>query len=407
MHPAGDAQLDRPPAVMGNVVVKPSNDYQMGVGHPKQSVTETFQQEADALIMLQIPHVHGDRTLSVDPGGQDAFGVTIPRMPIAGNQQRRVLHPPDGFVRRVTVRHILQCRANGEDAEAVSYRNCLAPAQGGEGELQPGIRVDQLLRQGRVHIVDVRYACETLHGRRDEGRFLDRVDQVVAVPSNHLQALHEHEEVANDLLDRKARPDVSDSEWPCNPVNSAVGNFDIFTFVEGQEIDLVPPGAQEFEHPPDRKRSTARLKEWMGRQNQDIHPTGSPMTTGCCVLFITSSTSAPCRIVSHPSSAPARRAIWVTAPRSILREFPMLLRRQTISPSFTAISSCTALRTSNAVTSASVPACVNGTSAVLQGGAGLPKSRNTQPTSRSANIRAVVYLIGSTEKRCPTPLVVP
>src|SRR6185295_14697095 len=192
-----------------------------------------------------------------------------------------------------------------------------------------------------------------------------------------------------------------------NPVNPAVGDFDIFTFVKGQEVDLVSPGAQEFEHPPYRKRSTPRLEEGMGRQDQDLHPIGSMTATGCCVLCITSSTSAPCRIVSHPSSAPASRAIWVTVPRSGLPELPRLLRRKTISPSLTAISSCTALRTSEAVTSPSVPARANGTSAVLQAGAVLPKSRTTQSTTRSATLRAVVYLTGSTEKRCRIPLVVP
>src|SRR5215213_6794077 len=233
------------------------------------------------------------------------------------------------------------------------------------------------------------------------------MDQVVAVPPDHLQALHEHEQVTDDFLDRKSRPDVSDSQWPGNPVDPAVGDLDILTFVEGQEVDLVPPGAQEFEHPPNRKRSTTRLEERMRSEDQDLHPTGSSTATACCIGFNTSSTSAPCRRVSHPNSAPATRAISLTAPRSRRGEFPRSLRRKTMSPSLSAISSRTALRTSPAVKTPSVPASTKGTSAVLQAGAVLPRSRNTQSTTRSATLRAVVYLTGSTEKRCPIPPVPP
>src|SRR5919112_3214802 len=171
------------------------------------------------------------------------------------------------------------------------------------------------------------------------------MDQVVPVAPDHPEAFNEHEQITHHLLHRKTRTDISDAQGSCNPVDAAVGDVYILAFVEGEQVDLVPPGAQEFEHPPDGQGSSAGLKEWVRCEHQDVHPTGSSTRADMPLSWRTASTSSCCRMVFHPNSAPANWATSETVARSSRPAAPRPVRRNTISASFNAISSCTACRT--------------------------------------------------------------
>jgi hypothetical protein len=90
------------------------------------------------------------------------------------------------------------------------------------------------------------------------------MNQIVPVSPNHAEALREHEDVADDFLEREAGADIANSQRPDNAVDPAVGNLDVFTFVKGQEIQFMSAFAEKLQHSSDRERGSSGLEERMG-----------------------------------------------------------------------------------------------------------------------------------------------
>ena len=101
------------------------------------------------------------------------------------------------------------------------------------------------------------------------------MNQVIAALPDHAQALTEHEDVTHHLFEREPGPDITDAEWPGDAVDPAVRDVDVLTFVQGQQVDLVPPRTEELENRFDGKRGSPRLKEWVRGKHEDPHPTAS------------------------------------------------------------------------------------------------------------------------------------
>jgi hypothetical protein len=112
-------------------------------------MTKPFQQETDTLIVLEIAHVHGHWARSIHSDLEKALGtMPVSRVRLVGGEQRGVFDPAYGLVRRVPVGYVLERCTHGQDAQAPSYRNRLAPAKRSKRELEAGIGVDQLLGEG-------------------------------------------------------------------------------------------------------------------------------------------------------------------------------------------------------------------------------------------------------------------
>ena len=62
-------------------------------------------------------------------------------------QECRILHPPDRYVGRMAMSDVFQRGADRQDAHAPPHRQRFGAAQGGEGEVQGGIGIHQLLCQ--------------------------------------------------------------------------------------------------------------------------------------------------------------------------------------------------------------------------------------------------------------------
>jgi hypothetical protein len=229
-------------------------------------VLETVQQKIDPLVALQVADVHRYEAVGFDTEGEQR----VSRLPIArggsrGRQQRGVFYPADGFTRGMTLRYIFECRTHCENAETLPHRQRFEAAEGGEGKLEHRIRFNQLLRQGRIHVVHVRSSADTSHRCSNESAFLYGVDQVVLRTTHHPHALCEHEDVANHLLRGESGSNVSDPERSGDPMDAAVGYVDVFTFMERQHIHVMTARAEKFQHGLHRQGSPPGLKKGVGR----------------------------------------------------------------------------------------------------------------------------------------------
>src|SRR4051812_21048345 len=106
------------------------------------------------------------------------------------------------------------------------------------------------------------------------------MDQVVPVLPHHAQALGEHENIAENLLQAESRANVADAEGARDAIDAAVGDVDVLTLVQGEQVHLMASRAQKLEHSADRQRSSSRLEEWMGREHEYPHPAASITAPG-------------------------------------------------------------------------------------------------------------------------------
>jgi hypothetical protein len=136
--------------------------------------------------------------------------------------------------------------------------------------------VHHLLRQPRVHVVDVGDAEDPLRQQSHEGRLLHRVDDVVAPPADHAQDPAEHEGVAGQLLQREAGPHAARPGRDRDPVDPAVGDARVLPLGEGEDVHLVPFGGEHLEERPLGDRRATRLEERVGGKEEDPHGTASP-----------------------------------------------------------------------------------------------------------------------------------
>ena len=145
-------------------------------------------------------------------------------MSSGGWQQRSVFYPADCFTWGMALGYILERRTHRQHAETLPHRQRLEAAQGGKGKLEHGIGFDQLLRQGRIHIVYVRGPAYSPHGCSNEGAFFDGVNQVVLRATHHSQTLREHEDITDHLLGGESGSNVPDPEGPGNAMNATIGD---------------------------------------------------------------------------------------------------------------------------------------------------------------------------------------
>jgi hypothetical protein len=175
VHGLADAQGRGALTIAGDVVRLAAHDHQPGLAYLVEGMPKPLEQQIDALVVLQVPHVHRHR---------DARGLSR-QMPVAvgarpRRKQGRVLHPPDRRGGGMPVGHVFQRDADGQDAGAPPHGERLEAAQQRSDRLEDGERIEHLLGERGIHVVDVGNAGERLHDRGDEGGFLDRVHQVVA-----------------------------------------------------------------------------------------------------------------------------------------------------------------------------------------------------------------------------------
>ena len=243
--------------------------------------------------------------------------------------------------------------------------------------------------------------------RRDEGRLLDRVDEVVPGPPDHAQALTNITRVAHHLLEREARPDVPDAGEPRNPVDPAVRDRHVLALVERQDVHLVAAGARGTRAPSARPAACPAPE----RTGAGPGPESSPAARGPhvepsgCRRRMTSAISASSRAGLQPRSAAAIRAAAATVPRVGRSSELEGVRRRTTSESRTAISS--RIARSIRVPQRAVDAILRAIDPDLRRPAGdpcrVPGWPSRRSTTPSATPLAVVNLTPSTDNipRCP------
>jgi hypothetical protein len=270
VHGLADAQGRGALAIAGDVVRLSADDDQPGLVHLVECVPESLEQQIDALVVLQVPHVHRDRHAC-------RLGRQVPVAVVARGwrEQGRVLDPSHRRGGSVSLGDVLQRHAHGKDAGAPPHGDRLEAAQDRGDRLEPGKRVEHLLGERRIHVVDVRDAGERLHGRSDERRLLHRVHQVVPRTAHHPRAGAEHGDVADDLLERESRPDVAHAGHSGDPIDATVRNLDVAPLVIGERIDDVSPRAEKLQHRFHGDRGSARLEEGLWRQEQYSHTSTS------------------------------------------------------------------------------------------------------------------------------------
>src|SRR5918993_2352826 len=326
-------------------------------------------------------------------------------------QQRSVFYAADCLTWRMALGYVLERRTHRQHPETLPHRQRFETAQGGKGKLEHGVGFDQLLRQGRIHIVYVRGPVYSPHGCSNERAFFDGVNQIVLRPTHHSQALREHENITDHFLGGESGSNVPDPQGAGYAMDATIGDSHVLTFVECQHIHLVSAPAEKFQHGLHGEGSTPSLEEGMWRKNQYLHATVSKAVRGARTSLITASISSATRRSSHPHSAAKVRAAASTAPRCSFVTAPSLVRRNTRSLSLTAISCRTARKISSSlsvcVTCGATFASSSCSSAVRQGGMARPSDTNTRSMACSTTRRAVVNFTPSTKIRYRAPLADP
>ena len=83
--------------------------------------------------------------------------------------------------------------------------------------------------------------------------------------------LEEHRQIAEDLLEGEARPDIADPREARDPHDPAVGDLDVAALVVGEHVHLVPATAEKFQDQPHGDRRAAGLEKGLGGEQENLH----------------------------------------------------------------------------------------------------------------------------------------
>jgi hypothetical protein len=133
------------------------------------------------------------------------------------------------------------------------------------------LEVAQLLREARVHVVEVRDAQPLRQPHADQAHLLVRVDGVVAFAPRAAGDGDEHQTVEQDLGDRRADAHPGDEGGPPGPEDAEVGDVHVPADGISDQVDVVPQLGQGLEAVILAEGSAAGLEERLRRQHQDAH----------------------------------------------------------------------------------------------------------------------------------------
>ena len=106
---------------------------------------------------------------------------------------------------------------------------------------------------------------------RDKCRLLDRMDELISVTSDSLEAGDQHADVVDDLFPGESGPHAPDTSDCRQPDDSAAGNLNVFTFRECEDVDLMVELRQHFEQVACGDRCATMLKEGLRGEDEDFH----------------------------------------------------------------------------------------------------------------------------------------
>jgi len=156
--------------------------------------------------------------------------------------------------------------ARAADHEALD-REKQAPGDSRAAEREIG----QLLRQARVHIVQVRHAQRRGDHGADDAAFFVRVDRIVATGHGAPNRSQGQQGIERDLRERRTDLHAADQRRPQAAKHTQARHRHRLTEWIGDEIDLVPQRRQRADSMELAEGCAARLEERLGRDHQDAH----------------------------------------------------------------------------------------------------------------------------------------
>ena len=133
------------------------------------------------------------------------------------------------------------------------------------------VEVRELLRQARVHVVEVRHAEHRRQHHADQAALFVRVDGVVGRAQRPPQRGGGQGGVEGDLGPGRADADVLDQRRPQTPDHREPGHLDVTPERVGDQIDGVTERDERLDAVEFAERGAPRLEERLGRNHQDVH----------------------------------------------------------------------------------------------------------------------------------------
>ena len=132
-------------------------------------------------------------------------------------------------------------------------------------------KVRELLRQARVHVVEMR---DAQHGRQkhaDEPSFFVRVDRVVALGERAPSRRQRHHRIERNLGERRPDLHTGDERRARAAEDAESGHRHIVAERVGDEVDVVTELGERADAVELAERCAAGLEKRLGRDHQQAH----------------------------------------------------------------------------------------------------------------------------------------
>ena len=175
----------------------------------------------------------------------------------------------------------LEVLANHDDDPRATNHELLEPAQHPREPRRLRVaEVADLLRQARVHVVEMRHAEPPGQDDADDAAFFVRVDDVVLAREREARGRQGQRQVEGDLGPRRADAHVLDERRPQAATNRQTAHLDVASERVGHQIDGM---TQRDERPDAMKFGEGRapgLEERLRCDHQDVHAGWPPNRAG-------------------------------------------------------------------------------------------------------------------------------
>lgn len=257
-----------------------ADDQHGQVGHQRLQAHARLQQQVEALVLLERARVQHDRLRrGQPPGGPHRVAAWARRgVDVTAHD---VLDEHGAVAHAHLMNGVLQLLADGDHhlrpAHHVAFGLLEPPAQRFRAR-EP--EVPELLRQARVHVVEMRDAEPAAEPHAEDAHLLVRVDGVIpaSAKQRHAEDRQGQKRVQQHLDGRRPDRHLADQRRPPGTDDAQVRQVDVAADRVGHQVDMVAILDEGLDTVEFAERRATRLEERLGREHQDPERCGGGVT---------------------------------------------------------------------------------------------------------------------------------
>ncbi|OPZ70335.1 MAG: hypothetical protein BWY83_01699 [bacterium ADurb.Bin478] len=250
------------------IFLPPDHDKPDGPRAGAQRISRAFDQQIDALVGLQGPVIEYD---FFPVQAQLAFNFFLQTWLCGENDLiiGDVLDQQAGDLRIVLAHIVLQLRTDGDHRAGGLNGPFLQPGE--QRHQRPGagvFEIGQLLRQRRVHVVQMGQFPAARQTNAEKPRFFMGVQQIIVVFLQQTAGPDIQCQVERHLGFGRADAHAAHARHPGSADNPQPLHRHILAYMIGRQINLMAEGGQRFDAMQNAKRRAARLKPGLRGNHQ-------------------------------------------------------------------------------------------------------------------------------------------